>query len=65
MIYDILYKNSIGTKPLRISFDKKDAFIKIHHKFRDLVLFDYGLCDKIFDQIKYLIREKEWYYRWY
>ena len=38
---------------------KKDAFIKIHHKFRYLVLFDYGLCDKIFDKIKYLIREKE------
>ena len=63
MIYDILCKNSTGTKPLRISVDNMDAFIKIHQKFRYLVLFDYGWFDKMFDKIKHLISEKEWYYR--
>ena len=48
----------MGTKPLRIRFDKIDGFIKIHDKIRYLVLFDYSYCDKIFDKIKYLISEK-------
>ena len=29
LIYDILYKTSIGAKPLRISFDKIDGFNKV------------------------------------
>ena len=52
------YKTSTGPKPLRISFDKIDGFIKIHDKIRYLVLFDYSYCNKICDKIKYLISEK-------
>ena len=51
-------QTSTGAKPLHIRFDKKDGFIKTHDKFRYLVLFDYGYCDKICDKIKYLISEK-------
>ena len=40
LIYDISYKTSAGAKPLRIRFDKKDGFIKIHDKIRYLELFD-------------------------
>ena len=57
LIYDISYKTSTGAKPLRISYDKIDGFIKIHNKIRYLVLF-YDYCDKICDRIKYLISKK-------
>ena len=30
LIYDISYKNFMGSKPLRIRFDKTDGFIKIY-----------------------------------
>ena len=58
LIYDISYKTSAGEKPLRVSFDKIDGFIKIHGGIRYLVLFDYGWFDKICDRIKYLISKK-------
>ena len=58
LIYDISSKTSIGTKPLRIRFDKIDGFIKIFDKIRYLALFDCSYCDKICDKIKYLISEK-------
>ena len=46
-------------KPLRISFNKIDGFIRVcDDEFRHLVLFDYGLFDKICDKIKYLITER-------
>ena len=36
-----------------------DGFIRVRGgEFRHLVLFDYGLFDKICDKIKYLISEK-------
>ena len=42
-----------------IRFDKIDGFIRVHGgEFRHLVLFNYGLFDKICDKIKYLISEK-------
>ena len=57
--YDISYKTSTGPKPLHIRFNKIDEFIRVRGgKFRNLVLFDYELFDKIFDRNKYLIREK-------
>ena len=56
--YDTLYNPSKNTKPLRISFNKIDGFIKTHNLIRCLVLFDYGWFDKICDRIKYLISEK-------
>ena len=43
-----------GAKPLRFRYDRIDGFIKIHNKFRYLVLFD-DCCDKICNKIKYLI----------
>ena len=39
-------------------FNKIDGFIKIHHKIRYLVLFNYGWFDKICDKIKYFIKKK-------
>ena len=52
-VYDILCKTSTGRKPLRIRFDKIDEFIIIlDGQTRHLVLFDYGLFDKICDKIK-------------
>ena len=57
--YDISYKTSTGPKPLHIRFNKIDELIRVRGgKFRYLVLFDYGLFDKIFDRNKYLIGEK-------
>ena len=47
-----------GAKPLRITFDKTDGFIKIHDKIRYLVLFDYSYSDKVCYKIRYLIREE-------
>ena len=41
---------------MRIRFDKIDGFIRVRgDEFRHLVLFDYGLFDKICEKIKYLI----------
>ena len=58
-VYDISYKSSTGPKLLRIRFDKVDWFIRVRDdEFRYLVLFDFGLFDKICDKSKYLISEK-------
>ena len=65
LIYDISYKTTfMRSIPLRISFDKIDVFIKIYDRIRYLVLFCY-LYDEICNNIKYLVREKKWYYRYY
>ena len=48
-----------SAKPLRIRFDKNDAFITIHDRIRFLVLFEYSYCDEICHNIKYLISEKK------
>ena len=55
LIYDISYKASTGAKPFRIRLNKIHGFIKIHHKIRYLVLFNYGWFDKLCDKIKQLI----------
>ena len=58
-VYGISYKTLMGPKPLRIRFNKIDGFMRVcGGKFRYLVLFDYGLFDKMFDRNKYLIGEK-------
>ena len=58
-VYDFSYKTSTGPKPLHMRFDKTDGFIIIlDGKIKHLVLFDYGLFDKICDKIKYLISVK-------
>ena len=44
---------------MRIRFNKIDGFlISLDDKIKHLILFDYGLLDKICDMIKYLISEK-------
>ena len=48
----------MGSKPLRISFDKMDRFIKIYDGIRHFVLFNHLWYDKIYDRIRYLISEK-------
>ena len=58
LIYDISYKTSTGAKPLRFMVDKIEAFLKVHNRIRYLVLFDYGWCDEICNNIKYLTSEK-------
>ena len=39
MTYDISYKSLIGSKPLRIRFDKIEGFIRIYDGTRYLTLF--------------------------
>ena len=47
-VYNISYKTPTGPKPLRIRFDKIDGFIMVlDGKIKHVVLFDYGLFDKI------------------
>ena len=49
----------MSPKLLHIRFDKIDGFIRVcGDKFEDLVLFDHGLFDKIYNKIKYLISER-------
>ena len=58
-VYDILYKTSTNAKPLRITLDIIDGFIRVRgSEFRYLVLFDHGLFDKICDEFKYLMSKK-------
>ena len=58
-VYDISYKISRDPESLRISFAKIDGFIMVlDGKNKYLVLFDYGLFDKICEEIKYLISKK-------
>ena len=48
-----------GPKPLRMRFDKIGWFIiSLDGKIKHLVLFDYGLLDKICDKIKYHVSKK-------
>ena len=44
----------MSAKPLRIMFDEIEGFIKIYDVNRYLVLFDFGLFDKICDSINIL-----------
>ena len=58
-VYNNSYKIPTGPKPLRIRFDKTDRFIiSLDRKIKNLVLFNYGMFDKICDKIKYLISTK-------
>ena len=51
-VYSISFKTPTSPKPLRIRFDKIDGFItSLVGKIKHLVLFDYGLFDKICDKI--------------
>ena len=39
LLYNVSYKTLIGTKPLLISFDKINGFIRVYDGTRYLVLF--------------------------
>ena len=58
MIYDILYENLIGAKPLRIKFDKIDGFIRIYDDIKCLTLFGSEKYEVIYNRIRYLIGVK-------
>ena len=58
MIYDISYKTLIGLKPLRITFDKTDGFIRIYDGIRYLVLLGSQKYDAIYNKIVYFISLK-------
>ena len=52
LVYDILYKTLIDSKPLRIRFDKTDGFIRVYDGTRYLVLFGSEKYDSIYGRIK-------------
>ena len=58
LIYDILYTNLVGSKPLRIRFDKIDEIIRIYDRRRFLKLFSTKRYDAIYDKIRYLLSIK-------
>ena len=58
LVYDILYKTLTGTKPLRISFDKKNRFIRAFDRTGYLVLFGPEIYNAIYNRIRYLISQK-------
>ena len=58
MVYDISYKTLMGAKPLHISFDKINGFIRVYDETRYLVLFGTEIYGGIFNRIRYLIEEK-------
>ena len=59
LIYDISYKTLIGSKPLRIRFDKLDGITRIYDGARYLRLFGTKKYDAIYDRIRYLTSLKK------
>ena len=58
-VYNISYKSPAGLIPWCIRFNKIDeCIISLDGKIKHLVLFDYGLLDKICDKIKILVSKK-------
>ena len=58
-VYNISYKAPTGPKSLHSRFDKTDGFIvSLDGKDKHLILFGYGLLNKICNKIKYLISKK-------
>ena len=58
LIYEISYKTLVGSKPLRIRFDKIDGFIRFYDRTKYLTLFGSEKYDVIYDRIRYLINLK-------
>ena len=48
----------IGAKPLRVTFDKIDGFIRVYDGTRYLALSRGEKCDFIYNRIRYLIGVK-------
>ena len=57
LMYDFSYKTLIGSKPLRIRFDKIDGFIRCYDATRYLTLFG-SEKHAIYDRIRYLLSLK-------
>ena len=53
LIYDISYEASIGSKPLRIRFEKIDGIIRIYDRNRYLTLVGTKTYDTIYDKVRY------------
>ena len=51
LIYDILHKTLIDSKPLWIMFDEIDGIIRIYDGTRYLTLFGTKIYDTIYDRI--------------
>ena len=47
LVYNILCKSLIDSKPLRVRFDEIDEVIKVYDGNRYLVLFESKKCDSI------------------
>ena len=58
LIYDISYETLIGSKSLRIRFDKIDGLTRTYDETGYLTLFRSEKCDAIYDRIRYLISIK-------
>ena len=58
LIYSISYKTFIGEKPLSVSFDEIDGFIKIYDGIRYLVIFGPDKCNAIYDRLRYIISQE-------
>ena len=58
LIFDISYKTLIGSKPLRIRFDRIDGITRIYDGRRYLTLFSAKKYDAIYNRIRYLISLK-------
>ena len=58
MVYNISYKSLIGTKPLRIRFDKVDGFIIIYDGIRYLALLGTEKYNVIYNRIRYLVSQE-------
>ena len=55
LIYGISCKTLIGSKPLRIMFDKVNGFIRDYDGTKYLVLFGLKKFNAIYDRNRYLI----------
>ena len=58
LVYNILYITLNGAKPLRISFNKLEGFLKIYDGTRNSVLFGTEIYDFIYNRIRYLLEVK-------
>ena len=58
LIYDILHKTLIGSKPLQIRFNKIDRIIRIYDGTRYLTMFGTKNYDAIYNRIRCLVSLK-------
>ena len=58
LVYEISYKTLFGSKPLRITFDKIDGFIRVYDEIRYVTLLGSIKYDASYSRTRYLIRQK-------